>query len=111
MNMPLNFRRLAGRLAAPALVLAFGLPLSPETQAQAQAQGSAPGKLAMPLCINKHCGVIGMDGRVMLPFDNAYGAIYASRPGHAVFVAKPQGGSDVWRLVTPDGKRTLAGPY
>ena len=105
--MPLNFRRLAGRLAAPALVLAFGLPLS----AEAQAQASAPGKLAMPLCINKHCGVIDMDGRVVLPFDNAYGAIYASRPGHSVFVARPQDEPNVWRLVSPDGKRTLAGPY
>ncbi len=101
--MALKLQRLFGRLAAPALVLAFGFPSAALAQATA--------KLAMPVCINKHCGVIDMDGKVVLPFDNPYGAIYASRPGQSVFVAKAQERPDVWRLVTPDGKRMLAGPY
>ena len=91
------------RALLPLATLLAGLPVAATAQ-----QGAKP---AMPLCINKHCGVIDVDGRVVLPFDNAYGAIYASRPGHAVFVARPQDEPNVWRLVSPDGKRTLAGPY
>ena len=104
--MPLTFKPLRVRLAAPVLALTLASSLSPTAQAQAQASD----KPAMPVCINQHCGVIDLDGKVVLPFDNPYGAIYASRPGRTVFVANPRD-HGAWRLVSADGKTTLAGPY
>lgn len=83
--------------------LAAGVPLA--------AAGQTMDKLAVPVCANARCGVIDQDGKVLLPFENKFSAIYSSRPGNSVFVAVPKARDSAWRLVSADGKTTLKGEF
>jgi len=97
--MKTSFTGIAKYLA----VLAIGVPLA--------AVGQAMDNLAVPVCVNGHCGVVDQDGKTLLPFENKYGAIYSNRPGNSVVVAMPKARDGVWRLVAADGKTTLKGPF
>lgn len=93
MNMRPSLSEISRCLAA----LALGLPLA--------AQAMEP--LAVPVCANNRCGVIDQDGKVLLPFDNAYSILYSNRPGNSVFAAAPKARDGVWRLLAADGKPLL----
>lgn len=94
-----TFRRASLSLA----VLLAGLPLLAVAQ--------TGDKLAMPVCVNHRCGVIDQDGKVLLPFDNRYEAVYAERPGRSVFVWPRTPRDGAWHMVSADGNNTLAGPF
>ncbi len=95
MKMRSSLSELSRCLAA----LAMGLPLA--------AAGQAMEPLAVPVCANQRCGVIDQDGKLLLPFDNAYSILYSNRPGNSVFAAAPKARDGVWRLLGADGKPLL----
>ncbi|KAF1071526.1 MAG: hypothetical protein GAK45_00494 [Pseudomonas citronellolis] len=56
--------------------------------------------LALPLCLDGHCGVVDQNAKVLLSFDNPYNNILPNGFKDSVFLA----GDEHWSLASADGK-------
>lgn len=63
--------------------------------------------MAIPVCLNDHCGVLDQDGKVLLGFENDFGNIIAADLKGHVLVAK----DGLWSLVSADGKTVIKAQF